>query len=66
MARIVHAAEIAGDVDTHPFGPALRAIGAAGGDVEPDDQWLLERALFVYDALYAHRQKATATMGASR
>jgi hypothetical protein len=61
MARIVHAADIAADVDTHPFGQALRAIGAAGREVEPDDQWLLERALFVYDALYAHCQTVTAT-----
>jgi hypothetical protein len=66
LARIVHAADIAADVDTHPFGPALRAIGAAGGEVEPDDQWLLERALFVYDALYAHCRTVTATTGASR
>jgi len=66
MARIVHAADIAADVDTHPFGPAVRAIGAAGGEVEPDDQWLLERATFIYDALYAHCQTITATAGASR
>jgi hypothetical protein len=54
LARIVHAADIAADVDTHPFGAALRAIGAAGADVESDDQRLLERGLFVYDALYEH------------
>ena len=66
LARIVHAADIAADVDTHPFGPAVRALGTAGGDVEPDDQWLLERALFVYDALYAHCRRVTATAGVSR
>jgi hypothetical protein len=53
LARIVHAADIAADVDTHPFGAAVRAIGDAGAHVEPDDQRLLERGLFVYDALYA-------------
>src|SRR5438477_8280193 len=30
LSGIVHAADIAADVDTHPFGAALRAIGAAG------------------------------------
>jgi len=54
LGRIVHAADIAADVGSHPFGAALRALGDAGSDVEPDDQELLRRALFVYDALYAH------------
>jgi hypothetical protein len=56
LALVVHAADIAADVDTHPFGRALRAIGDAGADVESDDQRLLDRAVFVYDALYAHFQ----------
>jgi hypothetical protein len=56
LARIVHAADIASDAASHPFGPALRAIGDAGAAVEPDDQQLLTRALFVYNALYAHCQ----------
>ncbi len=54
LARIVHAADIATDTDSHPFGAAVRAIGAAGAAVETDDQQLLTRALFVYDALYAY------------
>jgi hypothetical protein len=53
LARIVQAADIATGVASHPFGAALRAIGDAGATVEPDDQRLLERATFVYDALYA-------------
>jgi hypothetical protein len=57
LARIVHAADIAADVDAHPFGAAVRAIGDAGAVVEPDDQQLLQRGLFVYDALYAHCQQ---------
>ena len=57
----MHAADIATDVDAHPFGAALRAIGAAGAAVESDDQRLLERALFVYDALYAHCQRRART-----
>jgi hypothetical protein len=43
-------------VDNHPFGAALRAIGEAGAVVEDDDQALLQRGLFVYDAFYAHCQ----------
>lgn len=54
LARIAHAADIAADLGSHPFGAAVRAIGAAGGAVETDDQRLLARALFVYDALYAY------------
>ena len=57
LAKIVHAADISADAATHPFGAALAAIGAAGTDVEADDQRLLERGSFVYDALYAHCQR---------
>jgi len=57
LARIVHAADVARDVDTHPFGATVRAIGDAGAAIEPDDQELLRRGRFVYDALYAHCQQ---------
>jgi hypothetical protein len=60
LSRIVHAADIAADVGSHPFGATLRAIGEAGPRVEDDDQRLLARGLFVYDALYSHCQQATA------
>ena len=53
LARIVHAADIDGETDTDPAGPGLLAIGLGGLDVEADDHRLLERATFVYDALYA-------------
>jgi len=53
MARIVHAADIEAEESTHPFGAAISAIGTAGLDVESDDHRLLERGMFVYDALYA-------------
>src|SRR3954452_16535936 len=53
LARIVHAADISTDLDTDPAGPGLLAIGLGGLDVEADDHRLLERASFVYDALYA-------------
>jgi hypothetical protein len=57
LARIVHAADIKADLDTDPLGPGLLAIGVGGLDVEADDQRLLERAGFVYDALYAWCQR---------
>jgi hypothetical protein len=53
LARIVHAADIDTELHTDPGGPGLLAIGLGGLDVEPDDHRLLERASFVYDALYA-------------
>ena len=48
-----HAADIASELETDPAGAGLLAIGLGGLDVEADDQRLLERASFVYDALYA-------------
>jgi hypothetical protein len=53
LARIVHAADIQSDLDTDAAGSGLLAIGLGGLDVEADDYRLLERATFVYDALYA-------------
>lgn len=53
LARIVHAADIDTELDTDPAGPGLLAIGLGGLEVEADDHRLLERATFVYDALYA-------------
>ena len=53
LARIVHAADIDGELDTDPAGAGLLAIGLGGLDVEADDHRLLDKATFVYDALYA-------------
>lgn len=53
LAQIVHAADIDSEVHTDPFAPALLALAFGGLDVEADDHRLLERASFVYDALYA-------------
>ncbi len=53
LAKIVHAADVSDDLGTDPLGPGLLAIGVGGLDVEGDDQRLLERGAFVYEALYA-------------
>ena len=65
LARIVHAADIPGQLDSDPLGPGLLAIGEGGLAVEADDQRLLERGRFVYDALYAWCHQQTATTAAS-
>ena len=59
LARIVHAADLPGELDSDPLGPSLLAIGEGGLAVEANDQRLLERGLFVYDALYAWCQHQT-------
>ena len=61
LARIVHAADIDSELQTDPFGPALLALASGGLDVEADDHRLLERASFVYDALYAWCRQQVAT-----
>ncbi len=53
LAKIVHAADISTDVETDPLGAGLLAIGIGGLAVESDDQRLLEKGEFVYDALFA-------------
>jgi len=60
LARIVHAADISDGHGTDPAGPGLLAIGIGGLDVEYDDDILLERGGFVYDALYAWCQRDVA------
>jgi hypothetical protein len=53
LARIVHAADVSGQLHTDALGAGLLAIGQGGLHVEDDDHRLLERGTFVYDALYA-------------
>jgi hypothetical protein len=64
LAKIVHAADVSSDLLTDPLGPGLLAIGVGGLDVETDDRALLERGMFVYDALYAWCAQQTMTMPA--
>jgi hypothetical protein len=50
----VHAADVSEDLDSQPESAGLLAVGIGGLEVESDDQRLLERGSFVYDALYAY------------
>jgi len=53
LAKIVHAADIAEDIDTDPIARGLEAIATGFSLRYPDDEENLARQLEVYDALYA-------------
>jgi hypothetical protein len=59
LARIVHGADFPAEIDTTPESAGLWAISQGFTEVEQDDRRIVERASFLYDALYAHlrRQK---------
>jgi hypothetical protein len=61
LAHIVHATDVSADLNTDPIGPGLLAIGEGGLHAESDDQVLLQRGSFVYDALYAWCQDQLAS-----
>jgi len=66
LAHIVHAAEVTADLETDPLAPGLAAICVGGLDAEANDQWLVERGMFVYDALYAWCQRHADLRGPRR
>ena len=53
LAKIVHAADIAEDLDTDPIARGLEAIASGYSLRFPDDMENLEHQFEVYDALYA-------------
>jgi hypothetical protein len=53
LAKIVHGADVAEDVDLTPQSPGLKAIAEGFSYTEADDHRQLELELPVYDALYA-------------
>jgi hypothetical protein len=60
MARIVHAADIAADIDTDPIARGLEAIAVGYSLRYPRDDDNLARQFEVYDALYASCRLETA------
>lgn len=53
LAAIVHAADVAADLETVPEARGLKAIAEGFGLVHADDHAILSAEFPVYDALYA-------------
>lgn len=53
LAKIVHAADIAADLQSDVIAPGLEAVASGFSLILPDDQANLEKQFVVYDALYA-------------
>lgn len=53
LAKIVHAADIASELNTDELAPGLEAIATGFGILLPDDHANLHAQFVVYDALYA-------------
>ncbi len=53
LAQIVHAADVAEDIDTDPIARGLEAIASGYSLRYPEDEENLARQFEVYDALYA-------------
>jgi len=64
MALVVHAADIAADLDTDPLARGLEAIAAGYSLLFPDDEENLAHQFTVYDALYAWCRLEAAKGGA--
>lgn len=57
LAWIVHGADFPEEIACTPESAGLRAISQGFGDVGRDDRDVLDRASFLYDALYAHLRR---------
>lgn len=53
LAKIVHSADVASDIDKDPIARGLEAIAVGFGLRYPDDEENLKHQFEVYDALYA-------------
>ena len=60
LAKIVHSADVAADIDKDPIARGLEAIAVGYGIRYPDDENNLLHQFEVYDALYAWCQLQTA------
>ncbi|HVO44594.1 MAG TPA: chromate resistance protein ChrB domain-containing protein, partial [Aggregatilineales bacterium] len=53
LARIIHAADVAADIDSDPLARGLEAIASGYSLRYPDDEENLVHQFEMYDALYA-------------
>jgi hypothetical protein len=65
MAQIVHAADVAEDIDRDPLARGLEAIATGFSLRYPDDMENLEHQFEVYDSLYTWCRLDVATTGKS-
>ena len=65
MAKIVHAADVAEDLDSDPIARGLEAIASGYSLRFPDDLENLQHQFEVYDALYAWCRMDVAGLGTS-
>jgi hypothetical protein len=65
MARIIHAADVAEDIDSDPLARGLEAIATGFSLRYPDDMENLEHQFEVYDSLYAWCRLDIASTGKS-
>ena len=56
IAKIVHAADVASDIDMAPEAHGVEAIAAGSMYIVEDDYEALEKGFYIYDALYAYVQ----------
>jgi hypothetical protein len=65
LAKIVHAADVAEDINNDPIAWGLEAIATGYSLRYPDDLENLEHQFAVYDALYAWCRLDVASIGKS-
>jgi hypothetical protein len=63
MAKVIHAADVAEDIDSDPLARGLEAIATGFSLRYPDDMENLEHQFAVYDALYAWCRLDVASTG---
>jgi hypothetical protein len=66
LARIVHGADFSDEVHATPESAGLRAISHGFPLVAADDHEIVEKASFVYDALYASLAAEATVTGVAR
>jgi hypothetical protein len=63
MAKVIHAADVAADIDTDPIARGLEAMAVGYGLRYPSDEENISRQFEMYDALYAWCRLEVARQG---